>query len=109
MQRLAVAVLRLAVRDAAGLIEAHRCARLRPGAAVVVGRGRAPIADDDGRPLTRERIRREALGWLTTPSEGLQFWCNILDLDVGDVIDGVDGGIEHARRTSRMKKEHRLE
>ena len=105
-QRLAVAVLRLAVRDAAGLIEAHRVSEARPEARAI--RGKRTMFDDDGQPLTREAIQREALDWLTTPSDRLAFWCSLLGLDVEDVIEGVDGGIEHAKRVSRMKREHRL-
>jgi hypothetical protein len=91
---LAIAVLRLAIKDACGQIEASHVHR-----GLRTGRGRP------AKQATREQIEADAYDWLTTESEGLAFWCEMAGIDMETVIEGADGAIEAWKaRGTRMKQ-----
>jgi hypothetical protein len=95
---LAIAVLRLAIKDACGQIEATHVHRGQ-------GAARTYRAGQRGKATTREQIEADAYDWLTTESESLAFWCELAGIDMDTVLEGADGAIEAWKaRGTRMKQ-----
>lgn len=95
-QAMAIAVLRLAIKDAAGIVEIRGYSER--------GESRRGRRSPEGRPESREILQATALAWLSEPSESLEFWCELADIDMGVVIDGVEGAIERICKKTRSGK-----
>lgn len=90
---LAIAVLRQAIRDAAGIIDHTHYAR-----------GVGSPKGQRGKTQTKQDVMDDARAWLTDHSDSLAFWCDLAQIDESVVLEGVEGAIARIWQRSRSKK-----